>query len=85
MLVQFLQRMQETATLKIELDQARQSNRSTQEQAQLTQEEKLKLRDQLTVLQESARRDQEHIMSMAALVANQTSLQATLEQMKDGK
>ncbi len=82
LLVQFLQRMQETASLKIELDQARQSNRATQEQAQQTLEEKLKLRDQVTVLQESARRDQEQIMSMAALVANQTSLQATLEQMK---
>jgi signal transduction histidine kinase len=82
LLVQFLQRMQETASLKTELDQARQSNRATQEQAQLTLEEKLKLRDQLTVLQESARRDQEQIMSMAALVANQTSLQSTLEQMK---
>ena len=82
LLVQFLQRMQETTTLKIELDQARQSYRSTQEQTQLTLEEKLKLRDQLTVLQESTRRDQEQIMSMAALVANQTSLQATLEQMK---
>jgi signal transduction histidine kinase len=82
LLVQFLQRMQETTTLKIELDQARQSYRSTQEQTQLTVDEKLKLRDQLTVLQESARRDQDQIMSMAALVANQTSLQATLEQMK---
>lgn len=82
LLVQFLQRMQEAVALKIDLDQARQSNRATQEQAQQTLEEKLKLRDQLTVLQESARRDQDQIMSMAALVANQTSLQATLEQMK---
>jgi len=82
LLVQFLQRMQETTSLRIEFDQARQSNRATQEQAQQTLEEKLKLRDQLTVMQESARRDQEQIMSMAALVANQTSLQAVLEQMK---
>ncbi len=82
LLVQFLQRMRETANLKIELDQARQSNRATQEQAQQTLEEKIKLRDHVTVLQESARRDQEQIMTMAALVANQTSLQATLEQMK---
>jgi len=82
LLVQFLQRMQQTALLKIELDQARQSNRATQDQAQQTVEEKLKLRDQVTVLQESARRDQEQIMSMAALVANQTVLQATLERMK---
>jgi signal transduction histidine kinase len=82
LLVQFLQRMQETANLKIELDQARQSYRATQEQAQQTLEEKLKLRDQVTVLQESTRRDQEQIMSMAGLVANHTSLESTLEQMK---
>ena len=82
LLVQFLQRMQETAGLKVDLDKARQANRSTQEQAQQNQEEKLKLRDQVNVLQESARRDQEQIMSMAALIANHTALQAMLDETK---
>ena len=73
LLVQFLQRMQTAASLKIELDQSRQASRATQEQLQQTLEEKLKLRDHVTVLQESARKDQGQIMSMAALVADQTA------------
>jgi signal transduction histidine kinase len=82
LLVQFLQRMNEITSLKIDLNQARESNRATQEQVQLMLEEKLKLRDQLAVLQENAHRDHEQIIYWSALVADRASLQATIEKMQ---
>jgi signal transduction histidine kinase len=80
-LVYFLQRSREMATLRLDFNQIKSMARQTQEQMQLTAEERQKLRDQVAVLKEEAQQDKAEIARMALTAAALITAQQTIEQL----
>jgi len=82
-MIVFLQSAQRAAETRLELEQARQSNRRVQDQVQQIYAEDQKLRDQLAVQQESLQRDQDQIAQMSSLISEQASLQQVITRLNE--
>ncbi len=84
-LVQFLQRSQDMARMSTQLSQVQQMSRMTQDQAAQAGEERQKLRDQMAVLQENARRDQEQLTGLARAQSAYAAAQEIIAQLEEEK
>jgi len=84
-MIEYLQSAQRAAQTRLELEQARQSNRRVQDQTQIVYEENQKLRDQIAVQQESLQRDQDQIAQMSSLISEQSGLQQIITRLNEEK
>jgi signal transduction histidine kinase len=82
LLVHFLQRSQETASLKDEVSQVRLAIRTAQDQAQIAIEDRRKVQDQLTVAREENQRSRAQLEGMANLLSDQIAVQQEMDTLK---
>ncbi|MEW5873292.1 MAG: GAF domain-containing sensor histidine kinase [Chloroflexota bacterium] len=79
LMVQFLQRSQETSGARAEFDQLRQTARMAQDRTRQISDERQKLADQLAVAHEDTRRQRTQLEEMARMLSAQVAAQEAAE------